>query len=267
MSNHPVKPILPIPSLPPLGRRLLAEMFGTFFLVFVIGCVNDLGQSLNQGGIAVGMCLTMLVFSLGHISGAHFNPAVSFATFCCGFLNGTEFASYVVVQVFGGWLGSLVVWGFEGDTNFPVPQPVDDASGSVFKMFVAEFICTMALANAVCQATCSKQRGNHFFGLAIGFAVLTSAYSVGKYSGGSFNPAVSTALMVTHAMADSAAPLKWWPVYVIAELLGGFCAFLLFCLMGSYADGEGNNNATQKNYSEADAAEAQECEKQTLISS
>jgi aquaporin Z len=238
-----IKPVLAVPTLPPLGRKLLAEWLGTFFLVFVICCVNDLAQKNNQGGLAVGTALTVAVFSLGHISGAHFNPAVTFGAWCAGFVPGKELIAYIVVQLIGGWVGSLIAYSFEGDAEFPVTQPVNDSSSHVFKMFMAEFICTTTLVNAVLQTAYSKQRGNHFFGISIGFTVLASAYAVGKTSGGSFNPAVTTSLMITHAIANSATPLKWWPIYMIAEFFGGFVAFCFFCLMGSYADGEGNADA------------------------
>jgi glycerol uptake facilitator-like aquaporin len=228
-----VKSVLAVPKLPSLGQKLLAEFLGTFFVVFATCCVNDLWQKNNQGAMAVGLAVVMLVYSLGHIS-AYFNPAVMFAALLGGFLSKKEFGLFVIVQLIGGWIGSLIAYSFEGHSDFPVMKPVNDNYKSVIDMFVAELIGTMFLAFFALQCCFSKQRGNQFYGLAVGCEVLSISYAIGKISGASLNPVMVTCLQLTHAISKSAAPLKWWIVYMVAEFTGALLAYVFFALMGSW---------------------------------
>lgn len=247
-----IKPILFIPKLPELYRKLLAEWLGTFYVVFVTACVNDLGVKSNQGALAVGFAVVMLVYTLGHIS-AFFNPAVTFAAYLNGFITKKELIAFSLTQYFGGWVGSLVVYGFEGNTNFPVDKPINDTAPEVFKAFVAELIGTTFLVVAGLQCGFSKQRGNQFFGFAIGMEVLSISYAVGKISGASLNPAMTTALIGTHAIAYSADPMKWWIFYMLAGYLASVVGAALFCAWDSYHpsdevvfNSEDADNAEQK---------------------
>ena len=157
----------------------------------------------------------VMVFAGGHVSGGHFNPAVSTAVFVRGRMTSTEWGAYMVTQVVAAIVAGLVaraVGGHEAAT------PVASAG----KMLVVEFLFTFALAWVVLHvATARGTLGNSFYGLAIGFTVVAGAFAVGGISGGAFNPAIAIGAMVTGLF-------KWsniW-IYLIADFLGGAAAAL-----------------------------------------
>jgi aquaporin Z len=131
-------------------RKYITEFIGTLFLVFTVCCTALTGAPL--GALAVGSVLMVMIFAGGHISGGHYNPAVSLAVFLRG------------RNVTGRDLGAA---------------------------FVAELLFTFALAYVVVNVATSKDHpDNSFYGLAIGFTIFVGAVSVGKISGAVFNPAV-----------------------------------------------------------------------------
>jgi glycerol uptake facilitator protein len=277
MSQKKVESVLKIPKLPGLGGKILSEAFGTFFIVLVTAMVNDLSQKSNQGALAVGCLVTVLVYSLNPFSN-FFNPAVAFAFYCTGFLKKSEWAIFCATQLFGGWCGSLVAWGLIAEgVDFPVTKPVSDETAAVVKVFIAELIGTLALITVAMQCGVSKQRGNEHYGLACGFTVLGISYAIGPTSGASLNPAMTTSLMLTHAISNGTTKyLKYWPVYTIAHLLAAFLGFVIFCALGSYHeddelvfneeentsnDEEEEKNNTQYKFIESDQHSIQEEEK------
>jgi aquaporin Z len=200
----------------PIERKLAVEFVGTFFLVFTIGmAVANAGE---LAPLAIGAALMVMVFAGGHVSGAHYNPAVSTAIYIRGKMTSNELGAYAVVQVVAAVVAGLVVilLGFDAD------QAADVAGAG--KMLVVEFLFTFALAWVVLNvATARGTEGNSFYGLAIGFTVAAGAFSVGSVSGGAFNPAVAVGAMVMGV-------LSWgdiW-VYLLANLLGGAAAAWLF---------------------------------------
>jgi aquaporin Z len=159
----------------------------------------------------------VIVFAGGHVSGGHYNPAVSTAVLVRGRMEPVEWVAYAITQVVGAVLAGLVVryvGGHESATHVA-------SSG---KMLVAEFLFTFALAWVVLNvATARGTLGNSFYGLAIGFTVAAGAYAVGGTSGGVFNPAIAVGGMVTGLFEWS----NIW-IYVIAELLGAAAAAVTF---------------------------------------
>ncbi len=231
------RPLLNIPPLGELGRKLLAEAFGTFVLVFVVAQVADLTNSSNTGALAVGFTLTTLAGSLGHISGAHVNPAVTLGVWLSGFISHWEAVWYVLVQFVAGMLAALlsVYAGNVGRPTFPAPKPATDSAADGGRAFVVELIGTLVLASTVLQSACSRQRDNHFYPLVIGCALSVFVYADGDVSGSALNPVVATSLQVMRCFFSAdCQPLKWWPLYVGAELLGGLGGFVIFCLLGSW---------------------------------
>jgi aquaporin Z len=200
----------------PVGRKLVVEFIGTFFLVFTVGmAVNNAG---DLAPLAIGAALMVMVFAGGHISGAHYNPAVSTAVFIRGKLPQAEFGPYVVAQVLGGVAAGVVIiiLGYDFDKSA-------DVAGAG-KMLIVEFLFTFALAYVVLNvATARGTEGNSFYGLAIGFTVATGAFAVGAISGGAFNPAVAIGAMVMGLLSWS----DIW-VYLVANLLGGAAAASVF---------------------------------------
>jgi aquaporin Z len=195
-----------------IRRKLGVEFIGTFFLVFTVGMATRNAPALAP--LAIGAALMVMVFAGGHISGGHYNPAVSTAVFLRGKLTRTEYVPYVVTQLVAGAVAALVVIALGYDRATPMHTA---GTGS---MLVAEFLFTFALAYVVLNvATARDTDGNSFYGLAIGFTVATGAFAVGSISGGAFNPAV--------ALGASLMGIFSWShiwIYFVSNLLGGAAA-------------------------------------------
>jgi len=206
-----------------LARKLVTEAIGTFFLVLTVGCAVILSSDASKGIIpplAIGSALMVMVYAGGHISGGHYNPAVTLAATVRGRHPVSELVPYWIVQVVGALLAAAVAIFLTADAAaVAAPAPPD-----VIKVFVAEFLFTFALAFVVLNsATAKATSGNSFYGLAIGFTVLTGAFAVGSISGGAFNPAVAIGAC---AMNLIHRPSVW--IHIVADLAGGLVAGLAF---------------------------------------
>lgn len=205
-----------------LIRKIVTELIGTFFLVLTIGCAVILSADATRGIIpplAIGSALMVMVYAGGHLSGGHYNPAVSLAAVVRGRLPAAEMIPYWIAQIAGALLAAATAHYLTGGVEKPAAPPADIA-----KAGVAEFLFTFALAYVVLNAATAKgNAGNSFYGLAIGFTVLTGAFAVGSISGGAFNPAVAVGagmLGLFHL------PSIW--VHIAADLAGGLVAGLTF---------------------------------------
>jgi aquaporin Z len=200
----------------PVGRKLVVEFIGTFFLVFTVGMAS--ANAGNLAPLAIGSVLMVMVFAGGHVSGAHYNPAVSTAILVRGKMSQDEYGPYIVAQVLAAIVAgvAIIILGFDFGTAAKV--------AGAGKMLIVEFLFTFALAYVVLNvATASGTEGNSFYGLAIGFTVTAGAYAVGAVSGAAFNPAVAVGAMVMGL-------LSWgdiW-IYLLANLLGGAAAGAVF---------------------------------------
>ena len=206
-----------------LPRKLLTESIGTFFLVLTIGCTVILSSDPGKGiipALAIGSALMVMIFAGGHISGAHYNPAVTLAVTIRGRHPKGEVVPYWIAQILGALLAAGVVTYLVGSPASPAAPPKD-----VMKALLAEFLFTFALAYVVLNVATSKATaGNSFYGLAIGFTVLTGAFAVGSISGGAFNPAVAVGAAAMGLMDMSSI----W-IHIVADLAGGLvagCTFL-----------------------------------------
>jgi aquaporin Z len=200
-------------------RRYATEFIGTFFLVFTIVTAVLSGAALAP--IAIGAALMVMVFAGGHISGAHYNPAVTLAVWLRGRLATREIAPYVAAQVVGAALAALV-GRFVVDTG---PTAALHLSGRhLAAAFVAELVVTFALCYVVLNVATSRDHPNNsFYGLAIGFTVAAGAVAVGGVSGGVFNPAVAIGVCIAGMVSWSAL----W-VYLVANLAAGALAVFTF---------------------------------------
>jgi len=197
-------------------NKLIVEFIGTFFLVFTVGMAVASGSPLAP--LAIGFSLMVMIFAGGHISGGHFNPAVSTAVFVRGKLSSGELVGYVVAQVVGAIVAALavIVMGSDPDKAFEVAS-----SG---KALLAEFLFTFALAWVVLNvATAKGTDGNSFYGLAIGSTVFVGAVAVGGISGGAFNPAVAVGAITMGLFKFSSI----W-IYLIGCFAGGAAAGVAF---------------------------------------
>ncbi|HRI20019.1 MAG TPA: aquaporin [Panacibacter sp.] len=200
-------------------KKLITEFIGTFFLVLTIGMVVVLGRG-DLAPIPIGAVLMVMIFAGGHISGAHYNPAVTLAVLIRGKIGVGEAVPYMIVQVIGGVAASFVVMFLMGDKMPP------EATGmaSTAKGLVAELLGTVALAYVVLNvATAKGTSGNSFYGLAIGFTVLSMAYALAPISGGAFNPAVA----VGGCLMNLASWNDIW-VFVVGCFGGGALAGIVF---------------------------------------
>jgi aquaporin Z len=170
-------------------RKYINEFIGTFFLVFVIGMVVTSETDRSFAPIAIGSVLMVMIFAGGHISGAHYNPAVTLAVLIRGKIQLADAIFYIVFQILAAFVAGLLVVYFIGE----MPQKAVVMT-DVAKPMIAEFVATFALAYVVLNvATAKGNTGNSFYGLAIGFTVMAMAYAVGKISG-AFNPAVAVGI-------------------------------------------------------------------------
>ena len=167
--------------------------------------------------LAIGSVLMVMIYAGGHISGAHYNPAVTVAVF----LRGRCAAADVVPYWTRNWRARqqhrAFCWGsrLRKRSRLTPTSPPD---------LHPKFFFTFALAYVVLNvATAKATAGNSYFGLAIGFTVLAGAFSVGHVSGGAFNPAVAFGAMIMGMLPWA----KLW-LYLAAQLLAAGAAGLLF---------------------------------------
>ena len=202
--------------------RYATEVVGTFFLVFTIGLTAINGTPLAP--LAIGSALMVMVYMGGHISGAHYNPAVSVAILIRGKMPARDLLPYVIAQILGAILACLAVRVITGATFAPAP----DADTGLVEVLLAESLFTFALALVVLNvATDEGTEGNSFYGLAIGFTMMVGAFSVGSISGGVFNPAVGTGPILINMFLGEGALTNLW-IYWVGPLLGGVAAAGVF---------------------------------------
>ena len=200
-----------------LSRKLTIEFIGTFFLVFTVG--TAIARAGTLAPLAIGSALMVMVFAGGHISGGHYNPAVSTAVFARGKLALGEYVPYVLTQLVAGVLAGLLIRGvFAALPAAPV--------ASTGRMLLVEFLFTFALCYVVLNvATAKANENNSFYGLAIGFTIMVGAFAVGSISGGAFNPAVSLGASVLGLFTWSH---NW--IYFVAQFVAGAVAAGVFLI-------------------------------------
>jgi len=199
-------------------QKLVVEAIGTFFLVLTIGLVVIEPGAGALAPIAIGSALMVMVYAGGHISGGHYNPAVTLGVFLRGRTSRAELVPYWAAQILGALLAAVAVRMLKGDAA--VTPLVPDVAAAL----LAEFLFTFALVYVVLNvATARATEGNSHYGLAIGFTVAVGAFAVGGVSGGAFNPAVAVGITMLGLVG---AGSLW--IYLAANLLGGAVAAVVF---------------------------------------
>lgn len=202
--------------------KYLTELIGTFFLVLTIG-LTVLGGS-TFAPLAIGSALMVMVYMGGHISGGHYNPAVTLAVYLRGKVSAGDVLPYMLAQCAGAILAALAVHVILGRTFAPAPAP----TASTVAALLVEFLYTFALALVVLNAATSKKTaGNSFYGLAIGFTVVIGAFAGGPVSGGAFNPAVGIGPTLVHAALGGGTVAHLW-LYLVGPFAGGATAAVVF---------------------------------------
>lgn len=199
-------------------NKYITEFVGTFFLVLTIGCTVIPGGAGVIPPLAIGSVLMVMIFAGGHISGAHYNPAITLAVWVRGRCDAKDIVPYVVAQIAAAAAAAAV-------TKFLVGAPKGPAMTlALGPAFIAEFLFTFALAFVILNVATSKDTaGNSFYGLAIGFTVLAGAFAVGGISGAVFNPAVAVGISI---MGLTSWASIW--LYFVATILGALLAALTF---------------------------------------
>lgn len=225
--------------------KLVAEFVGTFFLVFFAVGVATLsfgfkffGTSRSAGVVATALCfglvLVALAYTIGPISGAHVNPAVTMGFLASGRLPLIEAVEYWIAQFLGGIAGALVLWGIFSESPIYSRKvqglgadgfgPLSDIRINVVGAFFTEVLLTMLFVYVVLAATSKLNASPALAGLALGLA-LTVVHLLGiLITGTSVNPARSLgpALIV----GGQALSQVW--LFIVAPLVGGIIAAVLF---------------------------------------
>lgn len=199
-------------------NKYLVEFIGTFFLVLTIGCTVIPGAAGVIPPLAIGFALAVMVYAGGHISGGHYNPAVTLAATLRGAAKVGDALPYMVFQVIGALAAAAAVKYLVGAPKVPA------GAVAVGPAFLAEFLFTFALAWVVLNSATAKANANNsFYGLAIGGTVMVGAFAVGGISGGAFNPAVAIGATVMGLIQGA----QVW-IHLLADFLGGAAAAVAF---------------------------------------
>ncbi|HKB44628.1 MAG TPA: aquaporin [Chitinophagaceae bacterium] len=191
-------------------KKYITEFIGTFFLVLTVG--------LTGNPLAIGSLLMVMIYAGGHISGGHYNPAVTLAVLIRRKITSSDALVYMGSQLAGGLIAALIV-GIFRELPSESGQQLD-----ITKALLAEILGTFALAYVILNvATAKATAGNSYFGLAIGFTVMAMAFCFGDYSGGAFNPAVAVGATVMKVFAWK----NIW-IYLIGCFGGGALAAVVF---------------------------------------
>jgi len=202
-------------------NKYIAEFIGTFFLVLTIGCTGIGAGSGVIAPLAIGAALMVMVFAGGHISGAHYNPAVTLGVLLRGKLKAADVLPYMISQVFAAAAAAATVKFLRAGIDVtPITPKIGPA-------LLAEFLFTFALVYVVLNAaTAEGTSGNSFYGLAIGMTVMTGAFAVGDISGGAFNPAVAVGISILGISSWS----NIW-IYLAANFGAAIVAAIVFNLI------------------------------------
>ena len=198
-------------------KNYITEFIGTFFLVLTIGLTGD--------PLAIGVMLMAIIYMGGHISGAHYNPAVSIAMIYRGLLTSKEAIKYILSQLAGAFLAAFAVNWLIGD----VMQVAPSNTASVMQILAVEAIFTFALMLVILNvATHPKTAGNSYYGLAIGFTIMAAAFAGGGISGGVYNPAVGTGpILVDVILGDGKTLANLW-YYFVGPIFGAMAATCVY---------------------------------------
>lgn len=199
--------------------KYAVEAIGTFFLVLTIG--GAVHSTSPLAPLAIGAVLMAMIYAGGHLSGAHYNPAVTLAVLVRGRIGLREAVGYCSAQLAGALVAAAIV-----AASMPrnPAGPLQVSGVGAVAAVIAETLFTFALCYVVLNVATSKDHpDNSFYGLAIGFTVMAGAVAVGAISGGAFNPAVVVAGIATGQFSGS---LLW--LYVPAQILAGLAAGAAF---------------------------------------
>jgi len=202
-------------------KKYITEIIGTFFLVLIIG--------LTGNPIAIGLGLAVLVYMGAHVSGAHYNPAVTLSMYINDQIDIKESGKYVASQLIGSVLAVYTLSKL-GQDSFSVVSKTKE----IESFFIAEILFTFLLVFVILNVALNKSlKNNQFYGIAIGLTVTAGAFSVGDISGAVFNPAVSfgpslMSFIDPQVVGDSIPSSDFFVYYLITGITGSVLASYLY---------------------------------------
>ena len=193
-----------------LQQKLTTEFIGTFFLSLTICTAAVYGSAGDYAPFGIAATLMVMIYAGGHVSGAHYNPAVTVSIYLRGACDKDEVLPYIASQVIAGVSAALVV------ENLLFPDALSPVTADLgTDAVVAELLFTFALAYVILNvATTESTSGNGYYGAAIALVVLAGAITVGSISLASFNPAVTSALIVSGKLALADSWMHFVPQFV-----------------------------------------------------
>ena len=200
-----------------LRDKLITEYIGTFFLTLTICLVGVFKSGSSElAPFAIASTLMVMIYAGGHVSGAHYNPAVTISIYLRGACEKSAIAPYILTQVAAAVSAAMIA----SHVFAPSDSSVGELEMEAFPALAAELIFTFALAYVILNvATSETTEGNGYYGAAIASVVLAGALTVGSISGASFNPAVSVSLIVTGSLGVGDSWLHFLP-----QIAGGILA-------------------------------------------
>ncbi len=211
-------------------RASVAEFLGTFLLVLA-GTAVVVAGGLNQGvfdglapALAFGLMLVALVTALGHISGCHLNPAVTLGLAASRKFPISHVPAYLAAQFGGAVVAALTVWAAYGDKarDLGLGSPSPAAGAGILRTGFVEAVITFLLVLVIVSVATDDRVPSAAAGLAVGFALFAAISIGGTVTGGSVNPARALGPMLV------AGSFPQWAVYLIAPVIGGVVAALLY---------------------------------------
>jgi aquaporin Z len=197
-------------------KKYVMEFIGTLFLVLAVGFTGN--------PIAIGITLAVMVYIGGHISGAHYNPAVTIAVWLRGKIKKSEIPGFVLAQLLAAFTASILIIFVGG--NF-VPEPAFNVT--FWQAILIEILFTFVLAIVILTVTTSNRfKGNYIYGLAIGFALMAGAYVGGPISSGVYNPAVALGPILLSLVLGNSYPITLILLFIIGPFTGGILAAIIF---------------------------------------
>lgn len=225
---------------PTMTQKLTAEVIGTAFLVFIgVGSVpatlivnGDAPFTMADLGVislAFGTIVVATVYALGHVSGNHINPAVTFGLAVTGKFPWTDVPKYVSAQVVGAIIGAAAIIGVLGQASVDVGLGVAAFGAEVGHVqgFIAEFVGTFILVFTI-FGVIHRKAAPGFAGVAIGLVVFAAIIPVAPATGASINPARTIGPMLVSQIAGGTVQWSQLPTYLLAEILAGIAAGLVF---------------------------------------
>lgn len=219
-----------------MAKKFLAELVGTMVLVLMgcgvavsLGCGVDTASVVGTA-MAFGLSVVAMAYTIGGISGCHINPAITLGVWLSKRMSGKEAAVYMVAQVIGAIIGSLLLFvltsnvcGIEGTGANTCQNGVSPVGG-----LIAEIVFTFVFVLVVLGTTDAKKGAGNFAGLAIGLALILVHLVCIRYTGTSVNPARS----IGPALFQGGEALSQLWIFIVGPFVGGALAALVWKVIG-----------------------------------